>query len=231
MDGRRILGETKCAADLGDFTNFKKWTALFRFAHPLGYGVFIGDCQSSLGEALNRRLAPEFLRALSIFASSKHGATENLMRILRRRFSFDDDELAAAVLQCGLFMTRKPFVLRAPTAREEALIKELRAAFAGFGTVPVLQPVDSTVPGISEAVLRVAVRGGPRWFREQGWSYETLTAAACPRCRDSLHVLGKPWVNPQKRSVPVRAVVCGECATSSLMREFDDSVQTILRAA
>lgn len=232
MDGRRVLAEIKSPRDLGDFTNFKKWTALLRFAHPIGYGVFIGDCRSSFAEALKRRLPPDLLVALSMFARSKSGATDAHMEILRARFQFDDDDLAAAVLQCGLYMTRRPFVLRAPAAREETLIRELRTAFANFGTMtPLVDPADSTVRGVSEAALGVAARGRPRWFRESGWSYRALGTVDCPRCRDSLHVLGKPWVNPRQRSVTAKAIVCVACATASLTRDFDQGIQKRLRAA
>jgi hypothetical protein len=232
MDGRRMLVEIKCESDLGDFRNFRKWTSLFHFAHPIGYGVFIGDTEGSFPEAMRRQLDPDLLLALSLFARSESGAAEEHMKILRKRFTFSDSDLAAAVLQCGLFMTRKPFVLRSPRPQEETLIKELRAAFAGFGRdTGVPQPLDSTVPGISAAALGIAARGNAPWFMQTGWSYGSLTKAYCPRCADGLHVLRKPWTAPSKKVVRARAVVCGTCATARTMNAYPDDVQRLIRAA
>jgi hypothetical protein len=231
-DGRRVLAELKCAPDLGDFSGFKKWRALLRFAHPPGFGVFIGNCETTLAELFRRDLDQGLVHALTIFAGARTGVTHRHMQILRSRFDFDDAVLSAAVLQAGLYMTRKPFVIRTATSSEASLIKELRKAFLGYSSNAAdTMPVISTVSDLSDAALGAPASGGPPWFDMEGWVYEALAPSACPRCRNDLHALRRPWVTPDRRSIRAWAIVCAGCRVARTIGSFEPAVQRTIRAA
>ncbi len=230
-DGRRFFVEVKHTADIADYDYFQKWIALLRFAHPIGYGVFIGNHETSLSTLLTRTLYTGFVQALSVLAGSTSGVGDAHMQILRNRFSFDDADLSAAVLQQGLLMTRRPFVLRNAQDPEIDVIRELRTTYQGFAP-DVAHPVqEGSVRKISRIALGIAVEGGPPWFREVGWQYVAATAAGCPECGTQLHALRRPWRAPSGQEARAWAIVCPDCRSARTINSLPDSVRRRIRAA
>lgn len=117
---------------------------------------------------------------------------------------------------------------------QQALTIAIRALRANQLEAPSLysnkDDADSTVSAVALAEFGIRPEGGPARFSAPGWFPVGQTVAKCPRCRQFLHGMRKPY-RSAGRTYHYWALVCVNCEEALEPRQIPDSTREALYAS
>lgn len=159
VDGRSAMAELKPDFEMATYRNLEKWTALVKNSELAGHGFFIGNTRHSMTDLLSVAHDPALMEILQVIVERQGTLPWSQLKDIRIRSRRTNLDLAAAIIQAGLVLEERPFILRAPIGPERLKLDELRKWFE-----PPIRQVER--PRLPRYVREMPENAYRRWTRQ-----------------------------------------------------------------